>query len=61
MLLGITPVWSHSELLLTSIIGTLLFDNSIIWELLTSTISANTNFVFIKKININFIKKNYLT
>jgi hypothetical protein len=56
MLFGITPVCTHSELLLTSTIGILEFDNSVICSLFTSTISANANLIDIKKQNINFIK-----
>ena len=40
MLFGITPVCSHSELLLTSTMGTLALDNSIICSLFTSIVSA---------------------
>ena len=49
MLFGTTPVWSHSELLLTSTIGILIFDNSLICSLFTSTISANANFTVNKQ------------
>ena len=57
MLFGTTPVWSHSELLLMSTIGILFFDNSLIWSLFTSTISANANFV-VNKIPFFFCIKN---